>query len=228
MACKYTKQSSESRHAFGDDTMVTTKQAYTFMLFTGGIHMTTASITSKQLSQNMQHLDALLTQVADGNQEAFHTLYQETSHSIYIFLLSLLQNKEDAEDILQETYIRIGLHANSYQSKNKSMAWMYTIARNLAYMRLREAKKTSFTDIEQLDLVAEFSHISNLEDRMVLQTAFTILSQEERTIVLLHASQGMKHREIGMILHMALPTVLSKYRRAIKKLQVALKDYRKE
>ena len=105
---------------------------------------------------------------------------------------------------------------------------MYTIARNLAYMRLREAKKTSFTDIEQLDLVAEFSHISNLEDCMVLQTAFTILSQEERTIVLLHASQGMKHREIGMILHMALPTVLSKYRRAIKKLQVALKDYRKE
>ncbi|MBR5472193.1 MAG: hypothetical protein IKU81_08835 [Oscillibacter sp.] len=57
------------------------------------------------------------------------------------------------------------------------------------------------------------------EDRQLLQTALAALSQTERQVVLLHAVTGLKHREIAEILELPLATVLSKYRRALRKLK---------
>jgi len=95
-----------------------------------------------QSTQNAVTLDAALFQhIADGDKDAFQFLYKETSKSIYAFLLSIVQNREDAEDLLQETYIRIRLHADQYEDQGKPLAWMFTIARNLALMRLRDLKK---------------------------------------------------------------------------------------
>ena len=62
------------------------------------------------------------------------------------------------------------------------------------------------------------------EDRMVLGALLGILSDEERQIVVLHAMTGFKHREIAQLLDLRLPTVLSKYNRAVKKLRGALKE----
>ena len=58
-----------------------------------------------------------------------------------------------------------------------------------------------------------------MTDSMMLQTAMEILKEDERQIVLLHVSAGLKHREISENLGIPLSTVLSKYNRAMKKLQ---------
>lgn len=164
----------------------------------------------------------LFHKIADGDQDAFHLLYNETAKSIFGFLLSILHNREDAEDLLQETYIKVRLHAKEYTHQGKPLAWMLTIARNLAYMKLREQKKYSYAQVEDLNLEDTFQHIQNLEDRMVLEAAFRILDDEEREIVILHAISGLKHREISILLDKPLPTVLSKYHRSIKKLRQEL------
>ena len=57
------------------------------------------------------------------------------------------------------------------------------------------------------------------EERMLLHSAVAALSEQERQIVLLYAVTGWKHREIAALLQMPLPTVLSKYHRALKKLK---------
>lgn len=59
---------------------------------------------------------------------------------------------------------------------------------------------------------------------VILETAFRILSKEECQIIILHAVSGLKHREIGGILHLPLSTVLSKYNRGIKKLRAQLEE----
>lgn len=164
----------------------------------------------------------LFHKIANGEQEAFHQLYSETAKSVFGFLLSILHNKEDAEDLLQETFIKVRLHAGEYTHQGKPLAWILTIARNLAYMKLREQKKYSYTQVEDLNLEADFGQIQNLEDRMVLEAAFRILDEEEREIVILHAISGLKHREISTLLDKPLPTVLSKYHRSIKKLRQKL------
>ena len=62
------------------------------------------------------------------------------------------------------------------------------------------------------------------EDKIVLRACLERLSDEERQIVVLHAESGMKHREIAQITDMPLPTVLSKYHRAIKKMKQFLEE----
>lgn len=166
---------------------------------------------------------ALFRNIAAGDKEAFQFLYKETSKSVYVFLLSIVQNREDAEDLLQETYIRVRLHADQYEEQGKPLAWIFTIAKNLALMRLRDLKRFGYQDFDALQVSVQFSGIENAEDRMVLIRAFQVLPEEERTIVLLHAASGFKHREIAQLLDKPLATILSKYRRAIKKLQHELK-----
>lgn len=173
-----------------------------------------------QSAQNAAALNtALFRHIAAGDKEAFQFLYKETYKSVYVFLLSIVQNREDAEDLLQETYIRVRLHADQYEEQGKPLAWIFTIARNLALMRLRDLKRFCCQDVASLQVSVQFSGIEDAEDRMVLISAFQVLAEEERTIVLLHAASGFKHREIAQILDKPLATVLSKYRRAIKKLQ---------
>ena len=78
----------------------------------------------------------------------------------------------------------------------------------------------TFKNAKKLKEVAEYAPLS----RLVLETVLSALGQEEREIVMLHAAAGMKHREIASLLHLPLPTVLSKYNRALKKLREAMKE----
>lgn len=171
--------------------------------------------------------EQLLKRVAEGDQEAFKQLYQNTDRSMYSFILSIVKHPQDAEEIMQEAYLKVWTSASGYKSQGKPLAWMFTIARNLCYMKFREQKFQS--DITLEDLTGEetgdiCSDIEMAADKLVLLAALSILKEEEREIVLLHTSAGMKHREIAASLKIPLATALSKYNRAMKKLENYLRE----
>ena len=166
--------------------------------------------------------DDLMIRVAEGDQEAFSTLYTLAGKSIYAYALSILKNPEDAEDILQDTFLKVRSAASLYQSPGNVLAWILTISRNLCLMKLRRRKFISSQPLEELSVTSTFHQIGDLEDRIVLQTALQCLSEEECQIIILHAVTGWKHREIAELLHLPVPTILSKYHRGIKKLKAKL------
>ena len=171
--------------------------------------------------------EKLLLLVAEGDREAFQRLYQNTDKSIYGFILSILRNPQDAEEVMQETYLKIWTGAGSYQSQGKPLAWMFTIARNLCYMKFRDQKHEAdigLSDLSEMETGEFCPQIEDAADKLVLRAALHILSEEERQIVLLRTSAGLKHREIAADLEMPLATVLSKYNRAMKKLQKYLRE----
>jgi RNA polymerase sigma factor (sigma-70 family) len=171
--------------------------------------------------------EKLLNKVADGDQEAFHQLYQNTDRTMYSFILSIVKNPQDAEEIMQEVYLKIWTSAKSYKSQGKPLAWMFTIARNLCYMKFREQKHDSDVTIDDL-MGAEAGEICQeiemAADKMVLLAALQILKEDEREIVLLYTSGGLKHREIAASLKIPLATALSRYNRAMKKLENYLRE----
>lgn len=63
--------------------------------------------------------EKLLLKIAKGDQEAFRQLYQNTDKTMYSFILSVVRNPQDAEEIMQETYLRIWTSAGSYQAQGK-------------------------------------------------------------------------------------------------------------
>lgn len=171
--------------------------------------------------------EKLLLLVAKGDAEAFRQLYQNTDRTIYGFILSITKNPQDAEEIMQETFLKIWTSAGSYQSLGKPLAWMFTIARNLCYMRFRDQKHESnigLSDLSESELGEFCPQIEDAADKLVLFAALEILKEEERQIVLLHTTAGLKHREIAASLQLPLPTVLSKYNRAMKKMKQFLRE----
>ena len=163
-------------------------------------------------------IEDLISKIAKDDKDALAELYELTKGSVYGFALSILKNNTDAEDVMQEVYIKIYENADKYNPQGKPLAWIITITKNLSYMKLRN-KNTAHEEIKESDIV---SNNDNIEDKMLLKLVFKCLTDEERNIVVLHANTGFKHREIAKLLELPLPTVLSKYNRAIKKLKKEL------
>ena len=162
--------------------------------------------------------ERLLPLVGQGDSEAFEVLYRSTEKAVYALALSILKNPHDAEDIVQETYLKVRAAAHLYVPQGKPLAWLFTITKNLCRDLLRGQSRTEAApDGAEDDL--RFSYVSDPTDRLVLEAALKALGEEERQVVLLHAASGLKHREIARDLGLPLSTVLSRYSRALKKLQ---------
>lgn len=165
-------------------------------------------------------VDDLIKKIAKGDKCALSDLYNETRSAVYGFALSMTKNRDDSEDILQDTFIKVWQNVANYQSQGTPMAWILSITKNLSLMKLREHGRKQDLAPEEWDaLFHDADPSATIDDRHLLQAALTILSDEERDIVLLHAISGLKHREIADLLNMALATVLSKYHRGLKKLR---------
>ena len=166
--------------------------------------------------------DRLLLLMKTGDMEAFRRLYELTAKGIYSYALSILRHPQDAEVVMQDTFLTAWKRAAQYETEGKPMAWLLTIARNLCYMKLRRQKdhpSISYEELDQEEPGAPCLQIELAPEKQMLLDALGTLGEEERMIVLLHDAGNMKHREIAEYLKLPLSTELSKYRRALKKLQ---------
>jgi RNA polymerase sigma-70 factor (ECF subfamily) len=184
--------------------------------------MVVADNTGNEKKLNID--EAIFTRIADNDMAAFEEFYRLTERTVYAFVLSTLKNHDDALDVVQDTYLKIRAAAHLYQPMGKPMAWVFTIARNLAISKIRSKQKNDSLTLTDLENDLNFSYVSDQEDRLVLQTALKILNKEETQIILLHAISGFTHREIAKSLEMNLSTVLSKYHRGLKKLKKHLTE----
>ena len=163
-------------------------------------------------------LSSYIFKIANKDGDALHNLYELINKNVYAFALSILKNHDDALEVMQDTFITIYNNAGRYQNKDKPMAWILTITKNLSYMKLRKCKKT--TDIE--DLV--FTSDDNNDDKIFVKHLLDKLTKEEREIVILHVVNGFKFHEIAKLLNLKLSTTLSKYHRAIKRIKEIVKE----
>ncbi|MBU4541373.1 MAG: RNA polymerase sigma factor [Firmicutes bacterium] len=186
--------------------------------------MVVADETGNEEKQKLNIDEAIFTRIADNDMAAFEEFYRLTERTVYAFVLSTLKNHDDALDVVQDTYLKIRAAAHLYQPMGKPMAWVFTIARNLAISKIRSKQKKDSLTLTDLENDLNFSYVSDKEDRLVLQTALKILNNEETQIILLHAISGFTHREIAKSLEMNLSTVLSKYHRGLKKLKKHLTE----
>ena len=172
--------------------------------------------------EERRELDGLLFRVAAGDREALAALYRRTRTAVYGLALTYVKNAYDAQDVTQDTFVRVWDSAQQYRSQGSPMGWLLTVARNLALMKLRQGARQVALDEEEWAAIPADSPNVSPEDRQVLQTALAALGDQERQVVLLHAVTGLKHREIAALLELPLATVLSKYHRALRKLRVQL------
>ena len=179
--------------------------------------------TTEEEARRRGELEQLLLRTGQGDREAFARLYSLTRDGVYALALSLLHDAHEAQDIAQDTFVKVWESAPAYRPQGSPMAWLLTVARNLARTRLRQGGRQVGLDEEAWNAIPAAAPDVSPEDRQLLQEALARLSPEERQIVLLHAAAGLKHRETAQLLELPLSTVLSKYHRGLKKLKALMK-----
>ena len=173
-------------------------------------------------AEDRHELQQLLIHIASGEREALAELYQRTRSAVYGLALSYLKNAHDAQDLTQDVYVQVWDCAEQYRLTGSPMGWLLAVCRNLCLMRLRREERHAALSEEEWDAIPARECGLDVDERALLQGALAVLGEEERRIVLLHAVTGLKHREIAALLELPLPTVLSKYHRALKKMRIFL------
>ena len=158
-----------------------------------------------------RRLDNLMKEVTQGSERAFEELYEGMKRGVFALAYSYLRNCEDAEDVLQQTFLTVKRKAYLYRVGTNARAWIFQIAKNAALDELRRRKQR-----KEGELLRE----EGVETPVVFLDELTArLSEEEREIVIMHAVWGYKHKEIAEEKGLPLGTVTWKYNEAIKKLR---------
>ena len=169
--------------------------------------------------------EQLLVRIAAGDKAALAELYAQAKNPVYCFALSILRDGFAAEDVMQETFLQVWKSAPTYRPSGKNaLTWILGITKYTALARLRERQRAGIPLEDAADKVDPRDAFRDCENRIVTQAILAQLAQDEREIVVLHVVTGLKHREIAELLEMPLPTVLSKYRRSLKKLERLVRE----
>jgi RNA polymerase sigma-70 factor, ECF subfamily len=185
--------------------------------------------------------ETLMLRYQGGDVRAFEILLSRHERPVYNFLLRSVGSKAVAEDLLQDTFLRVIKGAASYQRQAKFTTWLYTIARNLCVDRSRRQKHRKAQSLDQplrddeqsgtlldvvpgSDLGAERRAISS-ELQQTLQKAIASLSDDQREIFLLRQFQEMSFKEIAEIVDIPENTAKSRMRYALEKLRLELEEY---
>ena len=165
---------------------------------------------------------ACMKKIKAGDKSALHEIYEKYIGYIYSVVFQVVLNREDAEDITSEFFIKLWKLADTYRSGNGHKAWMATIARNMAIDLLRKNKREVLTE-DFVDSISENASPDDVEGEVLadmgLKEALDTLKPGEREIVNMKIMGELTFQEIADILKQPMGTVTWRYQNAIKKLR---------
>jgi RNA polymerase sigma-70 factor (ECF subfamily) len=175
----------------------------------------------------------LIIKAQAGDTESFHEIVAIYDTRIMTLTLQIAQNKEDAEDIYQETFVKVFKNISKFRFESDIYTWIYRIAVNTAYNYKRKQSKMIVVEPKEengydfLDWI--YDPQSNEDNReeliMAINQSLLTLSHQQRTVFILKHLQQLKIKDIANILDLSDGTVKKYLFRAMKKLRVSLKEY---
>lgn len=169
----------------------------------------------------------LMARVAENDLVAYNELIDLYKHKLFTMLVRMVGTREEAEDLLQETFVRVWEHRLNFDDRYCFSTWVYTIAMNLGRNELRKRKKVKFfslfdrnnNPIEVEDPQAEHSGALSV----IIDKAVKKLPLRYREAFVLRDLQELSYEEIGEVLSVPVGTVKSRVNRARTLLKDELK-----
>ncbi len=184
----------------------------------------------------------LMLRYRNGDEDAFEMLYRRYEKPVFSFIYRILMSAVDAEDLCQETFLRLVKEKKKYQVSGNFKTWIFRIALNLCRDRLRRKKFRSHRSMDAPTLsqngnIIEFKNtlsdpapdqiecMEKDEMKVLIQRAFAKLPEKQRTVVILKEYQDLKFSEIAEIMKSPVGTIKSLNHRGHKKLKKILVKY---
>jgi RNA polymerase sigma-70 factor, ECF subfamily len=180
-------------------------------------------------------LDADVAQLRRGDLDALSGLIARYQNRLYRFLLRLVHDKSEAEDLFQQTWIQVAEKIRRFDPNRNFDAWLFTVARNLAIDHLRRVRPASLdqpisddesqgTAVDRLvaNDPAPLDRVLENERATRLGTALDELPIVYREVMTLRFEEEMKIEEIAQVLSIPLSTVKSRLRRSLEQMRRSL------
>jgi RNA polymerase sigma-70 factor (ECF subfamily) len=160
--------------------------------------------------------------VGEGDAKAYRELIRRHAEKLHHYALRLLRNSADAEDVIQDTFLRLWLHATDYVPSARVATWLHRIAHNLAVDRMRNRKPLEVSD-DNIELTQftelQLDQLDAKRDAEALHRALDALpARQAAALVLVHLN-GLSGKEASEVLGVgetAVESLLSRARRNLK------------
>ncbi|MEE9369459.1 MAG: sigma-70 family RNA polymerase sigma factor [Pontiella sp.] len=183
--------------------------------------------------------DELVLKAQQGDIHAFDMLVERYHGRIYGLTYNMCSNREDAEDLTQEVFVKAFEALPRFKGKSSFYTWLYRIAVNktINYRKKRNRKRALSLDqfdqeikIDESynDLTSKGSPLRNIslsELQIKLNEALQSLSEKHRTVVVMHDMQGIPHEEISKVVGASVGTVRSRLFYARQQMQAELAEF---
>jgi len=171
----------------------------------------------------MQEDLALIERVRNGEQEAYAELVNKYKQRVFVFLLRMLGQPQDAQDLAQEVFIKAYYQLDSFAGESQFFTWLHRIAYNRAIDELRRREPANnnipIQEMELADNVTPERIVLAKERAASLEKQVLTLPESYRTVFLLRHTQELSYKEIAEVLDIPPDTVQVRLHRARKKLR---------
>jgi RNA polymerase sigma-70 factor (ECF subfamily) len=166
----------------------------------------------------------LIEKYLKGDEKALESLISKYLKPIYSFIFGYVQNQQDAEDLTQETFLKMWRNLKKFKKEKNFENWLFTIAKNTCFDFLRKKRKNLILNAENLEIVADLAHplLEKMEKESLLEKLKKEIEKlpfKMKEVIDLHYNFGLNFREISEILGEPMNTVKSRHKRAISKLK---------
>ncbi len=179
--------------------------------------------------ENNETEKSLIEACLNGNSNSFSYLIKLHKKPLFTYLYRLSGDKDTAEDLLQDTILKVWQNLKNYDEQNKFSSWLFSIAHNIAIDTLRKRKVRN--NIIYVDEIQEpdnslnpFTILIKKESGQRISDAINKLPDKQKQVFLLRQHGEMTFKEIAQLLNEPLNTVLGHMHYAVEKLRKELVD----
>jgi RNA polymerase sigma-70 factor (ECF subfamily) len=182
----------------------------------------------KRLDISLSLLSSLIERSKAGELGAMEEIFEHYKGPLFSLIYRYTNNRQAAEDLLQDVFIKVFTHIRDVQKMETFVAWIYRIALNACYSHLRSKRAglrqaVSLSEVEGRKEEAVYSHHEESLERS-LGEAIQGLPDKLRTVLLLHDVQGFKHEEISRLLGFTVGTSKSQLFKARMRVREHLRN----
>ncbi|MEO0046491.1 MAG: polymerase sigma-E factor [Bacteroidota bacterium] len=155
---------------------------------------------------------------------AFQKLLQYYQRPLYNHIRNIVLNHDDADDVLQNTFVKVFQYLKSFKGDSKLFSWMYRIATNEAITFINQKAKRNGTTSEAMqskivDNLKADDYFDGNEIQIKLQKAITLLPQKQQLVFKMRYYEEIKYEEMSEILGTSVGALKASYHHAVKKIE---------